>query len=239
MTTDSLSLRNDERQFDDREIGRIVRRAAELSGNGGRGVGYRSLPLAEIERAAGDLGIARESVRRAALEITEVKTAQPTATRWLGAPTKVLFERTIEGEIDTEAHEDLAYEIRQAFDCEGVFTVIGRGLRWNTFGQNQRMVTVVVAPRRGRTTITVRESYGQLAGGLFGGIGGGVGGPLLGLSFTLVAVAGIAAFLAGILLFVGVLALVRKFYRGKVHAHMEGLAELTDHLEASARTSAS
>lgn len=238
MTNESMSLRSSERQFEDREIGRIMLRAAELSRGRGQGGAYRTLPLAEIERAAGELGIDRESVRRAALELDEIESAQPRATRWLGAPTKVCFERTVDGEIDAEAHEELAHEIRQTFDCEGMFTVIGRGLRWMSYGQNQRLVTVVVAPRRGRTTVTVRESYSQLAGGLYGGVGGGVGGSLIGLTCSMAAIGNVAVFLAGAIMVVGLLAIVRNAYRTKVQAHMRGLCELTDRLEASARAAA-
>jgi hypothetical protein len=185
-----------ERKFNDEEVALIIKRAAELQqteqaseepGN--------ALSLSEVEEIAKEAGIDPRLIRRAAQGLERPsETSRPSP--WIGAPTRIVFERVVDGEIPVEEFESLVNEIRRTFGDNGMPSVLGRTLAWTstqTGGRRHsrgRQVDVSVTSRGGVTTIRVEEELRNIAGALFGGLVGGGGGGTTGISIGI----GIGAF---------------------------------------------
>lgn len=145
------------------------------------------MSLAELEQVAREAGLDPALVRRAALEIDEPPPPRP--SRLAGAPMRIVLERVFDGELSTDEYEPLVAEIRRSIGEPGQVSVLGRTMSWSAgetgwgrHGGRRRNLTVTVAPRDGRTTLRIEESFSQLAGGVFGGIMGGFGGSGTGLA---------------------------------------------------------
>lgn len=174
----------DNRRFSEEEVALIIKRAAELQqteevakepGN--------AMTLHEVEQIAKEAGIDPLLIRRAAqtLEHSSQETNRPSP--WLGAPTRIVFERVVDGEITADDYESIVNELRRTFSDNGITSVLGRTLAW-TMGagggrrsSRGRQVDASVISRGGVTTIRVEEELRNTAGALFGGLmGGGAGG---------------------------------------------------------------
>ncbi|MEO8192821.1 MAG: hypothetical protein ABI681_03145 [Gemmatimonadales bacterium] len=218
-----------DRKFNDEEVALIIKRAAELQqteqveqepGN--------SLSLSEVEQIATEAGIDPRLIRRAAQGLDRPsETVRPSP--WVGAPTRLVFERVVDGEIPIDDYEPLVNEMRRTFGDNGVPSVLGRTLAWtstSTGGRRQsrgRQIDVSVVSRGGVTTIRVEEELRNLVGALFGGLVGGGGGGTTGISMGI----GLGAFhsapLAGLLWVAfagGFYALARAIF-----GHMSGTRE--------------
>lgn len=205
------------RRYNDKEVARIIKQASELQQSDAPGESASGLSLAELEQIAREAGIDPAMVRRAAVDLdAQVSVGRP--SRFLGAPSSLALERTIDGEVSPDEYDALVAEIQRAVGGMGSASLLGRSLQWTSAGGGRhrvstRTVQVTVAPKNGRTTIRIEEPVGQLAGGLFlglmGGIGmglmplAGVGGGYLGMSVAgpgfaiAVAIAACGAFLGG------------------------------------------
>lgn len=176
------------RRFSEEEVALIVKRAAELQqteetaeepGN--------ALTLAEVEQIAKEAGIDPRLIRRAAQSLDRPE-AGNRPSPWAGAPTKLVFERVVDGEISTDEYEHLIDTVRRALGDNGMPSVLGKTLAWSSSAggsrrRNQgRQVDVTVVSRRGVTTIRVEEELRNIAGALFGGLVGGGGGGTTGIS---------------------------------------------------------
>jgi hypothetical protein len=183
-----------DRKFNEEEVALIIKRAAELQqteqteqdpGN--------ALTLTEVEQIAKEAGIDPRLIRRAALGLEQPETTNRPSP-WVGAPTRIVFERVIDGEVPTEEFEALVEETRRTLGQNGIPSVLGRSLAWSSTmsgGRRRasgRQVDVSIVPRGGVTTIRVEEELGNVAGALFGGIvgggGGGTSGAVVGASIA-------------------------------------------------------
>jgi hypothetical protein len=179
-----------ERRFNDEEVALIIKRAAELQQTEQTAQDTGSaLSLSEVEEIAREAGIDPKLIRRAAVGLDQPEqTNRPSP--WIGAPTRIVFERVVEGEIPVEEFEPLIAEIRRTFGDNGLPSVIGRSLAWSSGVRGRRRasgrhVDVSVVTRGGITTIRVEEELRNLAGALFGGIVGGGGGGTTGLTMAI------------------------------------------------------
>lgn len=180
-----------DRKFNDEEVALIIKRAAELQQT--QQVAQEpstALSLSEVEQIAREAGIDPMLIRQAAYGLDRPsETSRPSA--WVGAPTRLVLERAVDGEIPIDDFEPLINEIRRTFGDNGVPSVLGRTLAWTSSyqgghrRQNGRSINVSVVSRGGLTTIRVEEELRNLAGGLFGGLVGGGGGGTTGLSAAL------------------------------------------------------
>jgi hypothetical protein len=142
------------------------------------------MSLAELEQVARDAGLDPALVRRAATDLdTRITDQRPSA--FVGSPTRLTLERTIDGEIPPDEYEPMVLEMNRVLGLVGSASTLGRTLQWTAQGVDRRrassrMVQITVTPRNGRTTIRIEEPLGALAGGLFGGLMGGLGGGLTG-----------------------------------------------------------
>jgi hypothetical protein len=174
------------RRFNEKEVADIIKRASELQQLETTSESTTGMSLAELEQVAREAGLDPTLVRRAATDLdTRVSDRQPSA--FLGAPTTLALERTIDGELPIDEYETVVLEIQRELGGVGSASTLGRTLVWTMHGAEHRRastrtVQVTVTPRNGRTTIRMEEPLGHLAGGLFGGLMGGLGGGTLGIS---------------------------------------------------------
>jgi len=176
------------RRFNDEEVALIIKRAAELQQTEQVAQdSSSSLSLSEVEDIAKEAGIDPALIRRAANTLdqrNEVNRPSP----WVGAPTRIVYERIVDGEITPDAYEPIVNEIRRTFGDNGIPSVLGRTLAWTstqTGGRRHsrgRQIDVSVMSRGGVTTIRVEEELRNIAGALFGGLVGGGGGGTTGIS---------------------------------------------------------
>ena len=182
------------RRYDKDEVEEIVKRATELEANK---TASGAMTIGGVEALAGEVGVAPELVRAAADTLRRPATPNPPGrpanqpNRWIAGPTRLTFERVVDGELPEEEYETIVDEIRQILQDAGQVTQFGRSFTWSAArpGSNsgvRRSLEITVSIRSGRTRLTVQESLANLIGGVFGGIGGGMGGggmgPMLGIA---------------------------------------------------------
>jgi len=228
------------RGFSEEEVALIIKRAAELQQT--EQVEQEpgtAMTLAEVEQIASEAGIDPRLIRRAA-QTLDRPAASNRPSPWLGAPTRIVFERVVDGEISPEAHESIVNELRRTFGDNGVPSVLGRTLAWTSTrmaGRRHsrgRQIDASVISRGGVTTIRLEEELGNVAAPLFAGLmaggAGGTTGITVGVAMTVFQSAPVAAALwvavAG-----GFYALSRTIY-GSIAAKRENqLREVTTRLE--------
>jgi hypothetical protein len=98
------------------------------------------------------------------------------AGKILGAPTRIRVERVLDGEVPASAHRELAAIVRSALGLRGSVISLGNTLVVRVRGNREaRMFELHVIAKDEKTTITIDEKLGSVAGGILGGIGGGAG----------------------------------------------------------------
>lgn len=177
-----------ERKFSEEEVALIIKRATELQQTEQvEQEPSTALSLSQVEQIAKEAGIDPLLVRRAAQGIDHPSESNRPSP-WVGAPTRLVFERVVDGEIPVEAYEPLVNEMRRTFGDNGIPSVLGRTLAWTTTttgGRHHargRQIDVSVISRGGVTTIRVEEELRNIAGALFGGLVGGGGGGMTGVA---------------------------------------------------------
>jgi hypothetical protein len=159
-------------RYSEEEVGLILRRAAEIQAG-------RSMTLAELEAAATEAGIEGALIRRAAVELRTRREPESLELSGLFGPTRLAYERRVEGAIRAPHWDEILAEIRRRLGNYGLVGQQSKELVWQSkklSGEAVRDIRVSVFARRGHTVISVEERTGGLAGGLYGGImGGGLG----------------------------------------------------------------
>jgi len=174
------------RRYNEKEVADIIKRASELQQVESTAESTSGMSLTELEQVAREAGLDPALVRRAATDL-DTRVTDQNPSPFIGAPTNLALERTIDGEVPVDEYETLVLEIQRELGGVGQASMLGRSLVWTTQGTGRRRastrtVQVTVTPRNGRTTIHIEEPLGQLAGGLFGGLMGGLGGGTSGIA---------------------------------------------------------
>ena len=233
------------RRYGDGDVQEIVRRAAELEATNPTTSG--AMTIGGVEQLAAEVGIPADLVRSAARSLDARATppappAPPPKKNWfLGAPTRLLYERIVDGEVPDADFPLMVDEIRRALQNVGQVSQLGRSFAWtmSRSGASARSVEVVVTVRGGCTRITVQEPLNNLIGGIFGGIGGGMGGggmgPIIGVLIEGVGMADAAVAAIIPLWLMVTFATARTAYYYAVRRRTRALVELADRLEALAR----
>jgi hypothetical protein len=187
------------RRFNEKEVALIIKRASELQQTETTTESNTGMSLAELEQVAREAGLDPELVRRAAADL-DTRVSDQTPSRFLGSPTVLRLERTIDGEVPAEEYEPMVLEMQRLLGGTSTASTIGRTLQFSLAGRNHhhasgREVQVTITPRNGHTTIRVEERLGPLAGGVFGGVMGGMGGGLMGPGIAI----GAAVFHSGLM----------------------------------------
>jgi eukaryotic-like serine/threonine-protein kinase len=97
------------------------------------------------------------------------------ANPFLGTPTRIVVEATIDGEMPERDYDLVLDIIRREIGEVGQIGSVGRTFSWSVSNQNRKL-QISVMPRGGKTTVRIDEQLSNVAGGIFGGIMGGVGG---------------------------------------------------------------
>ena len=231
------------RQYSENEVREIVRRASEIEASNPTAGG--AMTVGGIEALAAEVGIAPETVREAARAVVGRSGPSPAVREpiapnpWIGGPTRLSYERVVEGEVPDAEFPTLVEEIRLVLNHPGQVSQLGRSFSWTSARSSgtTRGLEVAVSVRAGRTRITAQESLGNLIGGIFGGVGGGVGGGGLGLVLPVgAAVLGPAGTVLVVPLWLaGVYLGARMIYRTSVQARGRELEGLVNRLATLAQ----
>jgi hypothetical protein len=234
----------DSRRFNDEEVALIIKRAAELQHTEQKVAQEQSnaMSLVEIEQVAREAGIDPQLIRRAAQGLdTPLSVNRPSP--WAGSPTRLVFERVVDGEVPVEEFESLVNEMRRTFGENGVPSVLGRTLAWSSVttsgprgSQRGRAVDVSVTVRGGITTIRVEEELRNLATSVFAPMVIGLGSASAGLVFPLAIAVQSAPVAGGIMVAtVGALYAGARAVFGRITGKRERqLRQLLDRLESMA-----
>lgn len=223
------------RRYSDREVSRILERAAELQRAEPSATNPEGLTLAELSEIAREAGIDPRLLQRAASELQGRTPAATLGARLAGAPFTIHIERTVEGELQSDRFDALIPRIQQATKGQGTASAVGRTLTWSSqTSDNTTSQQVLISSGDGRTLIRWEERFGSLAGALFGGFLGGGG---VGLGVALGAIAGTAGpLVAGIALpalaIGGSYGLARTIYARIVRGRQAAALEVVDEIAA-------
>ncbi|MDB4891484.1 MAG: hypothetical protein JWL61_3339 [Gemmatimonadetes bacterium] len=166
------------RRYNEKEVALIIKQASELQ-ESSPGDSSAGMSLVELEQIARETGLDPALIRRAAADI-DTRVTDKTPSRFLGAPSTLRLERTIDGEISPDEYEPIVLEIQRIVGAMGAASTLGRSLQWTATSSGRRrisgrMVQVTITPKNGRTTIRIEEPVSQVATGLFLGSMGGIG----------------------------------------------------------------
>jgi hypothetical protein len=233
------------RRFNEKEVALIIKRASELQQTETTAESSTGMSLEELEQVAREAGLDPALVRRAAADL-DTRVSDQAPSKFLGAPSVLRLERTIDGEVPADEYEPMVLEMQRLLGGVSTASTIGRTLQFSLAGRNQghasgREVQVTITPRNGRTTIRVEERLGPIAGGIFGGVMGGAGGGLMGPGIAIGAGAFHSALMATGLAGVaigGSYLLARAIYgrvvRGRGEKLHELMSRLVEHASATA-----
>jgi len=179
-------------------------------------------------------------VRSAAKSLERRASLAPTTPRFvrglIGAPTSLMVERIVEGELPPDEFPTLVEEIRRELQHVGQVSQLGWSFSWTMTrsASMRRDVEVGVTVRGGQTRIIVRESLGPLIGAVFGGIGGGLGGgamgPILGITQGALGLPPITIAVILPLWFGTIFGIARTTYKAQVKKREKSFTDLADHL---------
>jgi hypothetical protein len=169
------------RRYDEKEVGLLLKRAAELQRASPRVPDPSGLTLRELEDIAAEAGLDASMLRQAAAELdSEIRPgAAGIGASLAGAPLRVALERVVDGELDTASCSELLPLVLTAADLAGHASQVGQTFSWTSQdATNVRQMHVLVSSSNGRTRFRVEERYSGLAAAIFGGGLGGIGGGL-------------------------------------------------------------
>jgi len=233
------------RRYGDKEVRRLLERAAELqkqesvreyADDGG------GLTLADLQEVAAEAGIHPRYIQQAAAGIDRSGPSGLVA-RLAGTQLTITVERVVPGELADEGFEQVILEIQRAFSGSGNPSMVGRTLMWKSDTMDhQSSLQVTVSSRRGETRIRAEERlHGTAAAahlGLVVGAGMGVG---LGVGFSVgLAVLGSALFatLFPVGAIGGIYAAVRHWMKNFGVKRRRELELMADRIAGYARTNA-
>lgn len=169
-----------ERRYGDREVRLILKAAVDLQRRAAEDVSSTGgMSLSELEQVAGEAGIDPALIRRAAAEL-DMPAPVDRPNRFLGSPTEVIVERTIDIPLDPENFDRMLDVVRATTRAVGEVSTVGRQFGWKGRLQDAK-TDVSISAGEARTTFRVRIALEELAVGHFMlkgtlfGVGGGLG----------------------------------------------------------------
>lgn len=158
--------RGEDRRYTEREVRAILQRAVELhaafvSGEEACGAEATGATLAQLQLAAGEIGIEPRLIEQAAAELD----AEPRAgyvARLVGGPWFVESDRLVSGTIGEEGWPLLLDDMRAATGRVGYPKAVGRGFEWLSLQPDP--IHVTLTPHGGQTRVRVTARFGQWAG---------------------------------------------------------------------------
>jgi hypothetical protein len=223
-----------ERRYTDREVRLILKSAADLQQRvGDDAAGSRGMSLAELEQVASEAGIDSALIRRAAADL-DVPATPGAHNSFLGAPTEIVIERTVDAAIGAEVFDSLLEVVRATTHEVGFVSTVGKQFGWK--GRMRGAKTdVSISAGETRTTLRVRVALDEAAVGHFMlrlalfGLGGGLIGTAL-----LAPVVGLLAPVVGLSVAGTGYAWARRGLAGTTEEHRRSAIDLVDALAARA-----
>lgn len=235
-----------ERRFTDREVARILERAAELDRrapdrpetSGHRPTLARGLTVSQLQEIGVEAGIPPELIAKAAAELSRPATIPLSAL--LGAPPVARETRAVRGRLTRDELAALVRVVDERVPAQGTVTEALGAVRWAAGGRFlDRKVTL--EPQAEETRIQVEERFATRVPGLLQGlpaaygamfglvtglewIGGGLGAGLLGAL-----VLGLTAWLLGRLVW----GAVAGRSDGRIGALADELAEVAERIASA------
>jgi len=145
----------DERRYDDREVGLILKRVAELHEREGSEADARAMTKGEIEQVVTELGISKALVTRAVSELA-VHDDRNRPVWWLGGKTDLMFEEVIDGHVDDATLTRMIEVLRRTVGEPGQLEREGGSRIWSTRDTSRR-IHLTVVEHDDHTTLRLEE----------------------------------------------------------------------------------
>jgi len=146
----------DERRYDDREVGLILKRVAELHGREDETSDAHAMTRVEIEEVVTELGISKALVAQAVSEVS-VQDVRNQSVWWLGGKTDVMFEQVVPGTIDEASLTRMIEVLRRTLGDPGELLAEGPSRIWSTSSRTSRRIHFSVVEHGQETTLRLEE----------------------------------------------------------------------------------
>lgn len=143
-----------ERRYDDREVGLILKRVAELHEREGDKADARGMTKGEIEQVVQELGISKALVARATNELA-VQDVRNRPVWWVGGKTDLMFEEIVDGHVDDATLSQMIEVLRRTLGDPGQLAHEAGARIWST--TQSRRIHFTVVEHDGRTTLRLEE----------------------------------------------------------------------------------
>lgn len=142
-----------ERRYDEKEVGKILQKAAEYQSGLAQAGNTEGLTLEELQKVAGEVGIDPAIVERAAGEVD----LSP-ESRSRNKSDSILIERTVDGELSDETWGELVTELRRFVGKPGTTEITGKMREWMG-GWDVGSVMLSATSRGGKTRLKLMGDY--------------------------------------------------------------------------------
>jgi len=146
----------DERRYDDREVGLILKRVAELHGRQSEVSDPHAMTREDLEEVVTELGISKALVAQAVGEVS-VQDVRNRSSWWLGGKTDLMFEQVVGGTFDEAALTRMIEVLRRYLGDPGGVQVEGSARIWSTSGRTSRRIHFSVVEHGDETTLRLEE----------------------------------------------------------------------------------
>jgi hypothetical protein len=143
-------MSEDGRIFSEKEIGLVLKRAAEIQGKQPRTTGY-GLSMEELQQLAAESGLDPELVVAAALELDSDDAAE--GTNWWGGPLTLTLVRVVEGPLSDDTWEEMLAVLRRQYKETGITEQRGSTRQWSFSARDQRKGHLIATCKGGRTEL--------------------------------------------------------------------------------------
>ena len=144
-----------ERRFDDKEVGEILKVAAEMQSGISTSGSATGMSLTELQQVAQEVGIDPSHITRAASEVVT-----QTDSRKQNGLDSYFLQQSVKGQLTEEGWEELVTELRRHTRKKGKSEVRGETREW-VGNSDVSSVTLSVTVRGGRTRLKL---FGETAG---------------------------------------------------------------------------
>lgn len=144
-----------DRRYDDREVGLILKRVAELHEREGE-KDARAMTRGEIEQVVQELGISKALVARATSELA-ARDVRNRPVWWLGGKTDLMFEEVVDGRVDDATLTRILEVLRRTLGDPGELKHEAGARIWSTADGGSQRVHLTVVEHDGRTTLRLEE----------------------------------------------------------------------------------
>jgi hypothetical protein len=143
-------MQDPDRIYSEEEIGRVLKRAAEIQGKQPKATTY-GLSLAEMQELARDSGIDPGLVAAAVLELNSDQVARE--KNWWGGPMTHTLIRSVDGPISDDTWEELLAVLRRTLKETGSTEQRGTTRQWMSKTQEGGQSHLIATYRDGRTEL--------------------------------------------------------------------------------------